>query len=52
MELETLKAQMAASIIGGVVASDSTKPIEDREIAAAVRIAQRIWEEVLRQERE
>lgn len=51
MKLNELKALMAASLLGGAIASIPHRcHVEDREIAAAVRIAGKIWKEVLEQE--
>jgi hypothetical protein len=62
MELQDLKLLVAGSLLGGSVKTrdtgirgkgvDSVSAPNDAEIAKAVSTAQRIWEEVLRQERE
>jgi hypothetical protein len=49
MELNKVKALMAASLLGGIVATD-WREIEPKEIEEAVKTAQAIWEEVLKQE--
>jgi hypothetical protein len=57
MELNEMKALMAASLLGGAIGSFpdtmlTIRNVQDSEITAAVQIAQKIWEEVRRQERE
>ena len=51
MELNELKALMAASLLGGSVGEFATSP-KDKDIEKAVQIAQKIWAETLKQERE
>jgi len=50
MELDELKLLAAASLLAGSITASSHPT--DEGIAKAVRTAKRIWEEVLRQERE
>ena len=59
MDLNELKALMAASLLGGIISSAerSSQPLKtksdaDNDIAVCVRVAQRIWDETLRQDRE
>lgn len=56
MELNELKSLMAASIVSGKLIQGSSygkiKDIDYSVITDAVKCSQRIWEEVLRQERE
>ena len=51
MNLNELKAIMAASLLGGSIGEFSTIP-RAKDIEIAIQIAQKIWEEVLKQERE
>ena len=54
MELNDLKALMAASLVGGNIEEKSLGHVRvpsRGEIEAAVATAQEIWEEVLRQDR-
>ena len=54
MELSELKAVMAASLLGGTIIREKgrvTVP-DEVEIETAVKVAQEIWEEVLKQERD
>ncbi len=56
VELNELKALMAANIIAGRMAGVTyglkISEVTDDIVAKSVRLAQKIWEEVLRQERE
>ena len=51
MELNELKAIVAASIFAGYIASGRDE-LGAKEISESVVIAQDIWEEVLRQDRQ
>lgn len=51
MQLEELKSLMAASILSGRLANTRLDDVSDSIIEKAVKVSQRIWEEVLRQER-
>ena len=51
MELNELKAIMAASLLGGWT-GEFPRSLRSQDIEIAVKAAQKIWEEVLRQERE
>ena len=54
MDLNELKALMAASIVAGRMSGIKLKisEVKDGMITEAVKLTQKIWEEVLRQERE
>jgi hypothetical protein len=54
MELTELKALMAASLLSVVSVDEANNPAEEarKAIATSVKLAQEIWEEVLRQEQQ
>lgn len=53
MQLIELKALMAASLLGGSVSRPTAASVPHRvAIEAAVKTAQEIWEETLKQDRE
>jgi hypothetical protein len=51
MDLDELTAVIAGSILGGLLAR-SPAPIVQGDIFIAVKTAKKLWEEVLRQEKE